>query len=170
MSTTMGGLDLDVRVRAYERKSSQGPQGLPLDFRHVFELITQYEQGSGASKVDAVWARPPSALSATDLDLRGAAMLSLDGTAVTFPIVMGIFLKNLSTTTGEYVTIGGSSTPFITWLNATGDGVRVGPSGWFGLWSPIDGYATTAASADILTLTPATGTPSVAMLIVGRSA
>lgn len=165
------GISFNSRITAQEYFSSFGPQGGSPLFQHVFDHIAEYESGTGASKVNRIWALPPTAISgATNYDLQGAALLDLNGAAVTFPIVMGLFIKNLSTTSGQYVTVGASTTPWITWLGATGDAVRVGPSGKFELWSPIDGYATTASTGDVLTLTPATGTPSVAMLIVGRSA
>lgn len=169
MSTTMGGLSFLTRIRVPERKASQGPQAGQVSFDHVAELVREYEQGSGQNRVDAVYSVPPTVISgAATHDLRGS-LTSLDGSAVTFPIVMGVWIKNLSTTPGQTLTIGAGSNPWITWLGATGDAVVLGPGGMFGLWSPIDGYATTAATGDILTVTPSASL-SYSMLVVGRSA
>lgn len=169
MPLTLGVADFQVRVTVPERKTGVGIQGGASEFAHIFDWFTRYEVGTGSNKVNAVYSKEEHALSATDLDLRGTLASVLDGSAVTFPIVTGIFFKNLSTTTGQYVTIGGSTNPFITWLAATGDGIRVGPGGFFMLWAPLDGYATTSGTADILTFTPATGTPTCSYMILGRS-
>lgn len=169
MATVLGVADFALSIRVPERKSGIFINAGTAEAAHVFDWAARYDVGTGAGRVNAVYSREPHSLSATDLDLRGS-LTALDGTTVTFPVVCGIFFKNLSTTTGEYVTIGGSTTPFITWLAASGDGIRVGPGGFFILWSPNDGYATTAATADVLTFTPASGTPSCAYMILGRSA
>lgn len=168
MALIADGVDFACRIKAPERKTGIGiGQGVSL-YDHVFEYIAKFENGTGANKVDAVYSARVSG--ATTIDLRSSLTSVLDGSVVSFPILMGFFVKNLSTTTLERLDIGAGSNPFITWLLATGDGVKVGPSGFLNLWSPIDGYAVTAGTGDILNVATPVGTPSWDILILGRSA
>lgn len=171
MALLTGGARFECRVQVPEWKTAIGIQSGTSSFLHMFDFFQSYENGTGSNKIDAVYSSPSTSISgATDVDLRASLASVLDGSTVSFPIVCGVFIKNLSTTSGQYITVGAATTPWITWLGASGDAVRVGPGGFFALWSPVDGYATTAGTADILTLTPATGSPSYALMILGRSA
>lgn len=160
---------LDIRFRAVvnERKTAVGIQQNNSFYDHVYEYVAKFNNGTGSNKIDSVYSGRTSGTQT--LDLRGTLTSVLDGSTVNFPIVTGIFINNLSTTTLESLTIGAGSNPFITWLAATGDAVKCGPGGFFNLFSPIDGYATTAATGDILTVTAATGTPSWEIMVVGRA-
>ncbi len=125
--------------------------------------------GTASNTQDSVWTdtRTPAA-SADTLDLRGV-LTNAEGTAIQFAEVTGFGIANLSESTGEVLTIGAGSNPFITWLKATGDGVVLGPGGIFYISSPLDGYATTNSSADILTIDPGSDTISYEIIIIGRS-
>jgi len=48
--------------------------------------------------------------------------------------------------------------------------VNVGPDGYLLVWSPIDGYAVTATSADILQIDPGANTIAYDIVIIGTSA
>lgn len=170
MPLVVGDAEVSIKVQVPETKTSVGVGAGESVFHHNFQFINRYLSGTGSNKVDAVWSSRETLSGATNKDLRGSLTSVLDGSTVNFPIVVGMCVINRSTTSGEYVTIGASTTPFITWLAASGDGIRVAPGGCFFLWSPIDGYTTSAGTSDVLTFTPATGTPSVDILIVGRSA
>lgn len=171
MALLTGGARFEIRVTVPEWKTDIGVQGGTSSFLHQFDFFTNYENGTGANKINAVYSSPATAISgATDIDLRSSLTSVLDGSVVSFPLVVAVFIKNHSTTTGQYITVGAATTPWITWLGASGDAVRVGPGGILILTSPVDGYATTNATADILTLTPATGSPSYSLLVLGRSA
>lgn len=168
---THGGFEISLRAFIREYKTALGVNQGSSEFEHVLSQVKRYEAGDGAGRVNAVYSAYTDALSSTDIDLRGSLTNVLDGSTVTFPIVMGIFVVNLSETAGEYITVGGSTNPFSTWLSASGDGVRVYRKGGFlALWNPWDGYATTASTGDILTLAPAAGAPACAYMIVGRTA
>ena len=158
--------DLDIRIP--ERNTSLGIDGSAAYKQHVLKFVGRYSNGVGVNKVDVAWSTRQVISGATDFDLRGGLTSLLNSAVVNFPIVMGLFVVNYSVTTGEYVTVGGGSNPWITWLTASGDGVRVGPEGFKALWSPRDGYATVAGTGDILRVTPAAGTPTVGLLVVGR--
>lgn len=170
MALTVPFAQFDVRINIPERNTDVGIDGagvVPYD--HKFHYRQKFGNGTGANKVGVVFSGRFSTAVAVDHDLRGGLVSVASGASVPFPIVCGIFLKNLSTTTGQYLSIGGGSNPFITWLGATGDAIRVGPGGLFTLWSPVDGYAVTADTADILRVTPATGTIAYELCVVGRA-
>ena len=169
MALTHSGFDLNIAAKVRQFKTEQGAAQQAGGVDDFVSFKEQYDPGDGQQRVNAVYSAYSSALSSTDIDLRGS-LTGPFGDTILFPIVMGIFVQNLSKTAGQYLTVGGATNPFITWLAATGDGVRVGPGGIFCLWSPIDGYATTASTADVLTIAPSSGTPAVKYMIVGRSA
>lgn len=160
-----------MRFVVHERKTSIGIGETTSAYDHVFDYQATYPNGAGAGNVGAVYSARASIVNGAplDIDLRGSLASVLDGSTVTFPIVTGIFIKNLSTTAGQYLLMGAGSAPFIDWLIATGDGIKIGPGGFSALYTPIDGYATTATTADILRLAAATGTVSTDILIVGRA-
>lgn len=172
MSLGIAHAALNFRIEVPERSSGVGWQAaMTVPANHVAEFVAQYTSGTGSNKVNRVWSGTNSSSSASTYDLQGSALLSAaDGSAVTFPIVVGMMIRNRSTTAGQYITVGAGSAPWITWLGASGDAVVVGPSGVLILVSPIDGYATTATTGDILTVTPATGTITHDVILLGRSA
>lgn len=174
MATLIDGFDIRFEAKALEYKLSQGIQASPLQHPHVFSFFQRFEYGTGSGKVNCIWSQPPTAVvngAPQDIDLRGTLTSVVDGSVVDFPLIVGIFIVNHSTTSGQYVTVGAGSNPFIDWLTASGDGVRAKPGpGFLNLWSPLDAYQTTAGTADILRLASAAGSPQCSVLIVGRSA
>lgn len=161
---------IDLQVHVPERKSGIGLGAASESFlNHVFSYISKVENGTGANKVGAVYSAYVSSAIATTHDLRGSLLSVLDGSVVNFPIIIGMFIKNRSSTSGQYLTVGGGSNPWSTWLGTAGDEIKVGPSGFHALYSPIDGYATTAGTGDVLTVTPATGTIAYDIALIGRA-
>ena len=161
---------LDVQ----ERATSVGIGNRTSRYEHRFEFNEEYVFGTGTNKIGAVYSDRVSLGSAVQLDLSGSLTSVLDGSVVSFPILMGIFLRNLSTTTGEAIVVGGGSdgagtAAVVNWVSAANDEVVVGPGGMLALWSPVDGYAVTNSTADILRLEAASGSPSADVLIVGRA-
>lgn len=168
MALVHGGFDLQIVARLKQFKTELGAAQGSAQIEEIIDYINNYDHGNGQNRINAVYSAKVSALSAGDIDLRGG-FTGPYGDAVAFPIVMGMFFKNLSTTPGQYVTVSApASNAFLSWCSAASDGVRVGPQGVFALFSPLDGYATTAGTADLLTLTPSSGTPSFAYMFVGR--
>ena len=110
-----------------------------------------FTNGSGANKIEAVVYDTGSiaASGSADVDLAGA-LKDPAGDAVTLTKVKGFIVKNTSTT-GDGITVGGT---FASWLAAGGDAVKVMPGGSIVVSNPTaDGYAVTAGSADVMTLT-----------------
>lgn len=105
----------------------------------------------------------------TDIDLAGSLADPLGGT-VTFAKVVGLIVKNRSTTAAEIVTVGGDAAAFL-FTSAANDSIPVGPDGLLMAVNPsLAGYPVTGTTADILQLVAATGTPSVDLIVIGRSA
>jgi hypothetical protein len=106
-----------------------------------------------------------------DIDLSSAAVNGI-GQTVAFTKIKAILIHNTTETAGYEIKVGGApSNPFISWLMASGDGVKIGPNGVMCLWNPsLAGYATAAGSSDILRINnPNAGSVVVKVLIVGIS-
>lgn len=140
----------------------------PINFEDVLSLV----HGTSANQADLVWSDSGSVASGTPVtvDLRGSLTSILDGGAVSFVEVVGLYIKNKSTTTSQNLQIGGGSNPWITHLGASGDVIVLGPGGRLLLESPLDGYAVTAGTGDILQIASSSGTISYDVVIYGRSA
>ena len=102
------------------------------------------------------------------LDLT-AVLTDIQGTAMSFDTITAITVKNLSSASGELLKVGAGSNPLLNWIIATGDGVQVGPLGAFHISSPLDGYAVTATTGDVLTFDSGAATFNIDVVIHGRS-
>lgn len=147
----------------------------PLDLttgvaRHLLDYVNTLTDGTGDNQIQHIWSDTRSVTSGVPdtIDIRGG-ITNAFGVSLNIVNVVGFAVRNRSTTTGQNFTVGGGSNPFITWLIATGDGVRVGPGGVFIVHSPIDPYGTTAGTADIVTITAASGTISYDIVIWGTN-
>ncbi len=169
MALTNDGLTISMIAKIRQFKTELGSGAEAGSLSEILSYIESYEPGNGQNRVDRVYGAHVAALSQTDLDLQGS-LTGPFGDTISFPIVMGLIVKNLSRTSGQNVLVGGGTNPWLTHLGAGGDIVKIGPQGMLFLWSPLDGYATTAGTGDILRLDPSSGTPEVAYLILGRSA
>jgi hypothetical protein len=130
--------------------------------------------GTGDWQFDTIFSDERTATAAPDpLDLRGTLVSQLTGAALTFVEVGAIGIVNMSTAVASVLSVGAGSNPaFAGLFGATGDIVKVGASGLL-LWvAPLDGggLATTAGTADILTIDPGAATITYRIVIVGRSA
>jgi len=102
-----------------------------------------------------------------NIDLSGTLEDAL-GQSCVFSKVYAFLIVNLNTSTGNVVRVGNSN--WATWLGSATDYVVVGPKGHLCLSSPVDGYAVTASTADILTIANPGGTSiNIRVVIVGKS-
>lgn len=169
MPLVTGPLDLSIRLALQERETEVGV-ARGTNFRdHVIELVSQYQNGTGANKQGVVWSARPTLTALVTYDLAGGITSVLNKSALSMPLLIGIFIKNLSSTPGAYVAMGAAVSQINTIFNAAGDAIRIGPGGMLALWNPIDGYAVTAGSADGLGLTPAVNPTDVDIVLVGRA-
>lgn len=162
---------IDLRITATEVESNAGAENRPQAYQHTLEELVTYATGTGASQADLVYSvRGSAAASADTYDLAGSLASVVTGSTITFANISGFVIRNNSTTSTENLTIGAGSNPWITWLNATGDAVVIGP-GWILMWtSPVDAAAVTATTGDILTIDPGSDTISYDLIIWGQSA
>lgn len=133
---------------------------------HLLELARGYGSGTAASTFDVVYSDTASIASGTplSLDLLGSLTSVLTGQTVSFVKLCGVIVKNKSTTSGQYLTLGGGSNAL------SGFSGKADPSGVFVWFSPIDAMAPVAGTGDILQIASATGTISCDILLLGRSA
>lgn len=165
-------LDLSVKATEIEDQANDG-SGLvgTTTMTHTWAKLAEYLTGTGSNQADLVYSDTLSlAASASTVDLAGSIASVLTGDTQTYVEITGFAILNKSTTSTENLTVGAGSNPWITWLNATGDAVVVGPGGVLVWTSPIDGAAVTAGTGDILTLDPGSDSFDVDLIIWGRSA
>lgn len=165
MATSVAG-KIEARVTLTE--SVAGDLSTPTAV-HIWDATEARETGSGASQTRVVYSDSNTVAAGVPVtyDLRGS-LLKLDGATADFATVVGFAIKNKSTTTSQNLQVGGGSNPWITWLGASGDALVIGPGGKFLIESPIDGYATVAATGDVLTISASSGTIAFDLAIWGR--
>lgn len=168
MALSTGVLDLLVALSVTEKSTGFGAGARTKEFTHRVDVRDRWGNGVGSGKQDVVWSDRRSISAADDLDLRGGLVSELDGSAIVFPLVTALLIRNLGVAGGGYLTIGGGSNPFVSWLAASGDALIVPAGGMLLLANPIGGYATVAGTGDILRVTPSTGTIEYDIAIVGR--
>lgn len=156
-------------VDLYERAANDlGPACT----RHTIDYSKSLASGTGADQADLVWSDERAVASGTpdNLDVRGVLASALNP-GINFVKITGIVIRNKSTTSGQYLTVGNGANPFFAGLfNAGPDRIQVQPGGCFAWYSPIDAATTTAATADILQIAAATGSITYQIEIIGRTA
>lgn len=142
-------------------------QSLPLPFSFSLALT----DGTTANKIDRIYhKRLTLSTSPTDIDLAGA-LVDAFGTALVFVEIVGIFIKNNSVIVGQNVIVGGDAAALVGWVGAGNDLLNVMPGGCIATVNPNDpAWGVTGATADILQLVAAAGTPTADVMVLGRSA
>jgi hypothetical protein len=169
--TVVGEASLAFRVSLPETKSGLGIGAAGVSrYQHVLDYVRKYSSGIGIERVGAAYGVRASIVAGTPLDVDLANDLTsvLDGSAVTLPIIMGLFIVNLSDTPGEHLLLGQGGIDYEDWILTAEDAMRVGAGGLHVHWDPIDGMPTNGDTSDILRIAAATGTIEVDLLVVGR--
>ena len=159
----------DVR----ERSDSQGSGIRRSLLQHDVSFALGMAYGTSDNQADLVYSARTTVTNGApdDYDLSGSLTSLLTGASVNFVEICWIVVVNESTTAGDFVAVGGGSNPLVNWVSAGGDAVNVGPGGCLMVGSPIDGYAVTASTADILRInTSSANTITYRLIIIGRSA
>lgn len=159
---------LNVTARCTESVTGVGAGDKTQVNPNIIELVKTYATGTSANQQDLVYSTTDTQTGAQTWNL-DALTSEATGAAVAFANISGFIVQNNSTTAAETITIGAGSNPWITWLNATGDAVVIGPGGVFVWTSPVDAAAITASTGDILTLTMSASL-EFSLLIWGQSA
>lgn len=142
----------------------------------VYGPIVRYEKiletGTSASQNDLLFVDETKSFTGTtaqDIDLAGSLSPAI-GSTLTFVEVTGMLIIVKTTTSGVTLSVGGKATnTFINWVAAANDELIVQADGCFLLTAPVDGYAVTASTGDILELTPS-ATLDATVVFWGRSA
>ena len=164
---------LRVILDAMETATSLGVALGTSQLSHAVDWDTGlFASGTASNTQDLIWSAQDSvAAGAPDtVDVAGTLTSKLSGATISMVEVTLIYIRNKSTTTAEILEIGAGSNPLLNWVKATGDAIKIGPGGVFLLTSPVDGFAVTATTGDILTITSASGTILYDIVIMGRSA
>ena len=140
----------------------------------LHEIKTTLSTGTSANQADKVWhdRRTLGAGVSESLDLAGS-LTDAFGATVTMAKIKGVLIYNRETTTGLYLQVGGAASN--AWsagmlVDAT-DKIKIGPSGYNAWASPIDGYAVTAGTGDILKIdNPSAAAVTYDIIIIGTSA
>ena len=114
-----------------------------------------FTDGSGANQANKIWTDTRTiAASGTDsLDLNGV-LLDAFGATLNFTKIRGLIITADAANTNDVVVGGAGSNGFISWVGAATHTVKVKPGGMMMLAAPdVNGYAVTAATADLLLIT-----------------
>lgn len=154
-------VDLRTTLSATVSESSRLDGNYTANF--VKSLAVALTEGTGSGQANKVYSISGtlSTSATSDIDLSGS-LTDMVGNAQVFTGIKALVIVNRCTTTGVQLQVGAGSNPWISWLIATGDGIKINPStssapGFFVLCSPQDSYAVTAGTADILRLTNLSG-------------
>lgn len=152
--TYVGDLTVTLRlIRTVSADLGVAPIVDELKYRKTLAILGAYgDSNSVAAGVPVTY------------DLRGS-LADPQGTTISRTAPCMILVRNKSTTTGQYITVGAGSNPIASCWGAAGDAAVCGPDSVLLLSSVVDGFTTTAGTADILTLTAAAGTPTFDLLI-----
>jgi hypothetical protein len=166
----MANITSDLRISSRATSTGTGDTGTPI-FTSLVEVTSSQASGTTSGKQDLLWEDTGTAAISTpvDIDLAGS-LTDKFGVAVVFAEITRLTIKNNETGTGKTLTVGAGSSPWISWLKATGDAIVIAPGGTFVLDNPLDGYPVTATTADILRLDPGANSVNYTIQILGRSA
>lgn len=138
--------------------------GITLNPKKINEIA--YTSGlTTPNQADTVYAYSGSVVAASDvtIDLRGSAILQPDGTAAVFVHVDAYYIANTTASGSATLTVGGGSNSALAALKP------LRPGDFHQYASVNGGFATTAATGDLLLLSSSSGTVTYDLIIVGRS-
>lgn len=139
---------LSLRVQVKLNGRVVGDDGSVLDIDETYDET--FGDGTGSDQVGSVWQDKTRPLNATseDLDVQGG-LTDFQGAALAMGTIKLLYLRDLDEDAGDDMLLKqGSVNPVTTILGGTAPTIKVGPKGILLLVSPIDGYATVAATAD----------------------
>lgn len=159
-----------ITVQGEWTETGSGDLGTPRKVHAITEIINLVS-GTGNSQADKVWSDSRSlAATSENLDLAGS-LTDAFGSTVTFAEVAGLWIHNTSNTSTEILSVGGAaSNAFVNWVGNSSDIIKIGAGGVMLLTAPVDGYAVTAGTGDILKIDAGSDTITYEIVIWGRSA
>jgi hypothetical protein len=150
MATILSSLGFELSLRwLFE---NQLPLGNARDSA-ALSAAGMLADGAGADQAEVVWhdRRTLAGSQADDLSLAGG-LVDAFGNVVELAAVKAVALRNRGADDDDVLAVGGHDTaPWLDWVAAAGDIVRVGPRGLLLLWNPsAAGYGVTPETADVL--------------------
>ena len=138
------------------------------------EILDSLSNGTGSGKAHCIWS---DTITASDggatIDVYGG-ITDVFGNTLSMDQIKGLLIHNKSTTTGEYIDVGGAAAQGIEMFGNTSDIIRVHPEGVLFYWAPgavADCPSPGAGAADEILITAASGkTPEVDIIIIGENA
>lgn len=157
MATTLAG-SVGISLTFDYLKTATGFDTLSGLLRYV-NSPAPYTSGSGANQVNAIFLSLARSLAATSESFDLNTQTDVYGATINFATVKLLFIRNKSTTAGQYLRLSGNfldgDVSNLGPLGGTSPVAYIGPGGEF-LWnSPTDGATVTNTTADTITLTNA---------------
>ena len=134
----------------------------------IKEYRTTLAEGTGANQSGTQWWSPARSLASTSEDLNVDGELDFQGVATGLNNLKVLMVHNTSSTASNNLAVGGASgNQLVNWVADGSDIVNVGPEGLLLLVSPVDGYAVTASTGDLLKVNSPSATVAYDILMVG---
>lgn len=147
-----------------------------LDLGDVTQVVSNVSSfvltdGTGANQAKSLFSdtRTLAASGTENLDL-AATLLDAFGVAITFTKVKALIIKASAANTNDVVVGGHATAACFSFFGAATHTMKVKPGGMIALVAPdANGYAVTAATADMLTVTNSAGGTSITydVIIIG---
>lgn len=163
-----------VKIETVTIDTAADGAGNPPQFRTMFEKVVDFASGVAANQIDQIYVDDGSAAATpATYDLKGGAALTgpIRGAgAASFVDVALMWFENQATTTGKLLDVGAGSNPFLSFVKATGDAIRIPAGGWC-IWyaGQVDDQQPVAGTGDVLTIDPGANTVGFQFGVVGRS-
>lgn len=143
---TLQGLTIEVRIYG----TVSGPDGSRLVVDESYKKTLT--DGTGTDQAGFVWQDQTRPLNTTSESLDLDALTDFKGATMTDNANLKLmYFRNLDTDTGDHLLIGGAaSNQFINWVGDATDKVKLGADGIILIVSPVDGFAITASTGDLL--------------------
>lgn len=128
--------------------------------------------GTGAGKADLFYQNTNSVSAFIDIDLAGA-LTDVYGATITMARVKGLYVKAADVNTANITVGGAAANGFITPFGSATDKLVLRPGAAVVLLAGVadaTAYAVTAATGDLLRITPASGTQAYDIAVWGCSA
>ncbi len=111
---------------------------------------TALTSGTGASQANEFFSDRRTTSGADNLDVVGTTLANAFADNLALTNCKHLLVLNNSTTATQLVTVSGTGLTNI--LGGTSPTIKVGPSGGFHWWSPLDGADLTAGTGDVITV------------------
>lgn len=145
-----------------------GEAGFPV----VKEILFALTDGTGAGKADVFYQDTNSLSALLDIDLAGS-LTDAFGATVNLARVKGLYVRAATANTANITVGGAAANGFVTPFGSATDKIVLRPGAAVILLADTTdatGYAVTAATGDLLRITPASGTQAYDIAVWGCSA